>query len=41
MCHKRAHTLDPLARLFSTKVKFKWADVEENAFKAINKKIKK
>ena len=32
MCHKRAHTLDPLTKLCSTKVKFKWTDVENNPF---------
>ena len=29
---KWAHTLDPITKLFSTKVKFKWTDVEKNDF---------
>ena len=29
---KRAHTLSPLTKPFSTKVKFKWNDVENNSF---------
>ena len=32
MWRKRAHTLSPLTKLCSTKVKFKWADVENNSF---------
>ena len=35
MWHKRAHTLAPLTKLCSTKVKFKWADLENNAFVAM------
>ena len=29
---KRAHSLSPLTNLCSTKVNFKWTDVENNAF---------
>ena len=35
MWNKRAHTLAPLTKLCSTKVKFKWTDVENNAFIAM------
>ena len=28
----RAHTLAPLTKLYSTKVKFKWTDVENDTF---------
>ena len=35
--HKRAYTLAPLTKPCSTKVKFKWADVENNAFIEIKK----
>ena len=32
---QRAHTLSPLTKSFSTKVKFKWNDVENNSFLAM------
>ena len=32
MWRKRAHTLAPLTKLCSTKFKFKWTEVENNAF---------
>ena len=35
--HKRAYTLAPLTKPCSTKVKFKWSDVENNAFIEIKK----
>ena len=34
---KRAHTLAPLTKLCSSDVKFKWTDVENNAFVAMKK----
>ena len=37
MWRKRAHTLDPLTKLCSTEVKFKWTDVESNAFIVMKK----
>ena len=37
MWRKRAHTLGSLTKLCSTKVKFKWTDVENNAFIAMKK----
>ena len=37
MWRKRAHTLSPLTKLFSMKVKFKWKDIENNAFAAMTK----
>ena len=37
MWRKRAHTLAPLTKICSTKVKFKWTDVENNAFIAMKK----
>ena len=37
MWRKCAHKLDPLTKLSSTKVKFKWTDVEHYYFIAINK----
>ena len=37
MWRRRAHTLAPLTRLCSTKVKFKWTEVEQNAFMAMKK----
>ena len=37
MWRKRTHTLAPLTKLCSTKVKFKWTDVENNAFIAMKK----
>ena len=39
MLLKRAHTLDLLIKLCSTKVKFKWTDIENNDFIAINKMV--
>ena len=32
---RSAYTLSPLTKIFSTKVKFKWTDVENNAFTAM------
>ena len=37
MCYTRAHKLAPPTKLFSTKVKFKWTDVEHNDFMAMKK----
>ena len=37
MWRKRAHTLDPLTKICSKKVKFKWTDVENNVFITTNK----
>ena len=37
MWRKRAHTLAPLIKLCSTKVNFKWTDVEKNHFLAMKK----
>ena len=37
MWRKHAHTLDTLAKLCSTNIKFRWTDVEQNAFVLINK----
>ena len=34
---KRTHTLNPLTKLFPTKVKFKFTYVEENALMGTNK----
>ena len=34
---KRAHTLSPLTKICSMKVKFKWTDVEINVFIAAKK----
>ena len=36
---KHAHTLYPLTKLCSTKVNFKWTDVENNTFVSIKKKV--
>ena len=37
MWRHRAHILAPLTKLCSTKTKFKWSSVEQNAFEAIKK----
>ena len=37
MWFKYAHILTPLSILWSTKVKFKWTDVEQNALIEMNK----
>ena len=37
MWRKRAHTLALLTKLCSTKVKFKWTDIENNALTAMKK----
>ena len=37
MWRKRSHTISPLTKLCSTKVKFKWTDVENNDFIATKK----
>ena len=34
---KCAHTLDPLTKLWSTKVKLKWTDIDPNSFMEMNK----
>ena len=34
---KRAHTLAPLTKYFSTKVKYEWTDVEQKSFMEMNK----
>ena len=34
---KWTHTLAPLTKLWLTKVKFKWTDIENNAFTDMNK----
>ena len=39
MLHKRIQTLDILIELCSTKVKFKWTEIESNDFIAINKMV--
>ena len=36
MWYKRSHLLQPLTVLTSKKVKFKWADVEENLLMKLN-----
>ena len=37
MWQKCAHTLYPLPKLCSTRVKFKWNEVEQNAYMEMNK----
>ena len=37
MWRKRAHELVPITKICSTKVKFKWTDIENNAFIAMKK----
>ena len=37
MWRKRTHTLAPLTKICLMKVNFKWTDVENNAFIAMNK----
>ena len=41
MWRKRTHTLSPLPKLFSTKVKFKWTDVYQNSFRKMKKIVGK
>ena len=36
-----AHTLSTLTKLCSTKVKFKWTDVEKNSFMAMTKILRR
>ena len=38
---KRIHNLAPLNELFTTEVKFKWTDNEQNYFMAIKKIVGK
>ena len=37
MWRKRAHELVPITKICSTEVKFKWTDIENNAFIAMKK----
>ena len=39
MCPRRSHKLEPLIRLTSIKRKFKWAQVEQDAFEEIQRNV--
>ena len=36
MCARRSHTLPPLNKITSSKVKFKWAKIEQTVFEEID-----